>query len=293
MNTFTQPVLDGLLDAITEAEKNFKGLIIYQVQGSDFSAGANLKQLVELMEKEGAQAPKKLISKFQQTAMRMRYSQIPTVVALRGRALGGGCEITMHADRRVAHLETYTGLVEIGVGLLPAGGGTKEFARIIAETAHARDFSNLKHYFRQIAMAEVSSSAIDAVNRRFFKSEDTIVFNSNELLYVAKQQIQAMFEANYRAPIKKPFPVAGKQGIANLTQDLVNMRQGNFISEYDYFLGQRIATALCGGAVESGTLVTDEWLLELEQEVFINLLSQPKTQARIHHILKTGKPLRN
>ncbi|MEM1244487.1 MAG: 3-hydroxyacyl-CoA dehydrogenase family protein, partial [Pseudomonadota bacterium] len=293
MNTFTEEVLDGIQAGIAEAEKNYKGFIIYQTRGADFSAGANLMQLIKSIQEEGPQVAERIIDKFQQTAMRMRYSEIPTVVAVKGRALGGGCEITMHADRRVAHTETYIGLVEIGVGLLPAGGGTKEFAKIIAEDARGRDFPRLKDYFKQIAMAEVSTSAQEAVQRRFFKDSDAIVFNPNELFYVAKQQVEAMFAANYRPPIMEFFPVAGKQGIADIMLGLANMKQGGFISEYDYFLARKIATVLCGGLIEMGTLVKAQWLLDLERKVFIELLGNPKTQERIKHILETGKPLRN
>lgn len=294
MNTVNAAVLEGLYTAIDHAEKNCQGLVIWQNQGSDFSAGANLLELVQGIQTKGPAVAEALIKDFQKCSMRLRYSLIPTVAAVRGRALGGGCELPLHCDRVVAAYETYMGLVEIGVGLLPAGGGTKEFALRAAQESKTKDvLPNLIPYFKQIAMAEVIGSAEEGFAKHFFRRGDVTVMNANEILFVAKQQVQALAASGYRPMLPSLFPVAGKEGIATLQMQLVNMREGGFISDYDYFLATKIAEVICGGNIESGSLVTEEWLLRLELDTFIELLSQEKTQQRIKYLLETGKPLRN
>jgi len=294
MNTIDELVLEGIQEAIDCAERDFQGLILWQRHGNDFSGGANLKLLMDSIEKEGIGAAERLINKFHQTAMRLRYSAIPTVAAVKGRALGGGCELTMHCDRVVAALETYIGLVEVGVGLLPAGGGTKEFAMRGATLGKSQqNLEKLGKFFQNIAMATVATSALDAREKGFFKETDIIVTHSDELLYIAKQQIKSLAESGYRPPLQTLFPVAGKSGIAALKTLLVNYREGNFISDYDYFLGSLIAKVICGGEVEEGSLVDEAWILKLEREAFVELLQQEKTQQRIKYLLETRKPLRN
>ena len=210
-------------------------------------------------------------------------------------ALGGGCEFVMHSQRVVAALESYIGLVEVGVGLLPAGGGLKEFAERAQRVGEGRRrVPRDARVFKQIAMGEVSKSAEDARERGFLKPADVVVFHPAELLYVAKQQARAMAESGVRPALRPAqIPVLGDTGIATLKMMLVNMKEGGFISEHDYEISSRIAEVLCGGAVEPGSIVDEKWLLDLERRHFVELAKMPKTQERIEHMLKTGKPLRN
>jgi len=299
-HTIRSDVLDGLLAVIAEAERNWRGLVLWQTS-EPFSLGADLASLgpiVQAGEWDGVEA---VVAKFQQTSQRLRYSLVPTVAAVRGMALGGACEFIMHCDRAVAALESYIGLVEAGVGLLPAGGGCKELAlRAAQEVARGSSggqldlFPFLRSYFQQAALATVAKSALDAKDLGYLRPADVVIFNPHELLWVAKAQVQALSEAAYRPPL--PFsgiPVAGKTGIATLEMMLVNMRDGGFISAHDFEVGLRIARVLCGGEVEPGSLVDEKWLLDLERREFMALLKNPKTQERIAHTLRTGKPLRN
>jgi 3-hydroxyacyl-CoA dehydrogenase len=212
-----------------------------------------------------------------------------------GMALGGGCEFVMHSQRAVATLESYIGLVEVGVGLLPAGGGLKEFAQRTVAWAKGGDmFPELARVFKQIAMGEVSKSAEEARERGFLKPGDVVVFHPGELLFVAKQQARAMADSGARPPLPPAqIPVAGDTGIATLKMMLINMKEGGFISDHDYEISSRIAEILCGGFVEPGSMVDEKWLLDLERKHFVELAKMPKTQERIEHMLKTGKPLRN
>ena len=236
-----------------------------------------------------------MIAQFQQASQDLRYSMIPTVAAVDGLALGGGCEFVMHCDRTVATLESYIGLVEAGVGLLPAGGGCKELALRASQDAKDGDpFPVLKNYFQSVATAQLPKSAEQAKELGYLRRGDQIVMNRFELLYIAKAQALAMAEAGYRPPLKaRNITVAGATGIANFKGMLVNMREGNFISEHDYLVGSKIAHVMCGGELTPGSVVDEEWFLELERDAFIELLATEKTQARIEHTLKTGKPLRN
>ncbi|MCC7091815.1 MAG: enoyl-CoA hydratase/isomerase family protein, partial [Nitrosomonas sp.] len=210
-------------------------------------------------------------------------------------ALGGGCEFVMHCDRAVATLESYIGLVETGVGLLPAGGGCKEFAMRAAQNAIDGDpFPQLKHYFQTVAMAELAKSAEQAKEFGYLRPADIIVMHRFELLYVAKAQALALAEAGYRPPLHmREISVAGDAGIATIESQLVNLREGGFISEHDFLIGNKVAHVMCGGDLTPGSLVDEDWFLELERAAFMELIATEKTQARIEHTLKTGKPLRN
>lgn len=202
----------------------------------------------------------------------------------------------MHSAKAVVALESYIGLVEAGVGLLPAGGGLKEIAVRAAQAAGPGGdvFAELKKVFETVAMAKVSNSAVNAKELGLVRPTDKVVFNAFESLYIAKQEALALHEGGYRPPLPaRRIPVAGDVGIATFKMMLVNMLEGRFISEYDYEIATRIATVLCGGEVDRGTLVDEEWLLNLERRHFVELAQQEKTQARIVHMLKTGKPLRN
>jgi len=237
----------------------------------------------------------RLVAQFQHTTGELRYSMVPTVAAVDGLALGGGCEFIMHCDRAVATLESYIGLVEAGVGLLPAGGGCKEFARRAVEDAKGGDtLPFLRRYFEAVATAQVGKSAEHARELGYLRATDRIVMNRFELLYIAKQEARAMAEAGYRPPLRsRAIPVAGRSVIATFKAYMSNLLAGGFISDHDYLIGCKVAEVLCGGDVEAGSLVDEKWLLDLERRHFMELLATEKTQARIEAMLKTGKPLRN
>jgi 3-hydroxyacyl-CoA dehydrogenase len=300
LNTIGEDVLDGLLAAIAEAEKSWRGLVIWQTR-EPFSVGANLASVLPAVQAGKWDQVEAVVAKFQLTAQRLKYSLIPTVAAVRGMALGGSCEFIMHCDRTVAALESYIGLVEAGVGLLPAGGGSKELAvRAAQEVARGASggqldqFPFLRTYFQQVATATVSKSALDAKDLGYLRPSDVVIFNPYELLWVAKAQVQVLSESAYRAPLPvRNIPVAGKSGIATLEMMLVNMRDGGFVSGYDFEIGLAIARVLCGGDLEPGSLVDENWFLALERSEFMRLLRNTKTQERVAHTLKTGKPLRN
>lgn len=287
LNTINNGVLDSIFEAIKIAEKEYKGLIIWQRQGDNFSAGANLAE-VDIKNAE------QMVKKFQDAALAIRYAQIPVVAAIRGLALGGSCELSLHCAHRVAAFETYIGLPEIGVGLLPAGGGLKELALRAAQEAGSDDpFHYLRNYFKQVALGEISSSAIDAKQKNYLRASDSIVMNADEILFVAKQQVFALFAAGYHPPLAKCFPVVGIPGVATIMMQLANMREGSFISNYDYFIASKIAEVICGGKVVAGSLVDEKWILRLEREAILELIANDKTQERIKFMLANGKPLRN
>ncbi len=286
-------VLDGVLEALKIAERQFDGLVLWQTE-APFSAGANLAQAVPVLLAGDFETFENTVAKFQHTTSALRYSAIPVVAAAQGLALGGGCEFLMHCDRVVAALESYIGLVEVGVGLIPAGGGCKEFALRAMDEAKGGDLLPfLRPYFEAMAMAKVSRSAEEAKQLGHLKSSDVIVFNPNELLHVAKAQVRALAETGYRPPQPRKIRVAGRTGVAACQMTLVNMRDGGMISAYDYQVARAAAVALCGGEVDSGSLVDEAWLLTVERRLFVELLKNPQTQARIQHMLETGKPLRN
>ncbi len=295
MHTVNNHVLDGLQDAIAIAERDFAGLVIWQPK-EPFSAGADLAGALGLLQAGDVAGFEAMVANFQATSQRIKYALVPVVAAVRGLALGGGCEFQMHAARSVFGLESYVGLVEAGVGLLPAGGGLKEFAVRASDKAGPDGdvFAELKVAFESVAMAKVSTSAMEARNLKLARDTDRIVFNAHELLHVAKAEARALAEAGYRPPLPaRRIRVAGDVGIATFKMLLVNMLEGRFISEHDYEIASRIATVMCGGEVDRGALVDEEWLLRLEREHFVALAQMPKTQERIAHMLKTGKPLRN
>ena len=335
MHTVSNEVLDGILRAVDEAEAHFSALILWQSE-PPFSAGANLLQLMQGVQEtpdtglfgklKGAvsrvkytaaggggvgdilnaatgNVPKvqEVVAKFQRTSMRLKYAQVPTIAAVDGLALGGGCEFSIHCSRIVATLESYIGLVEVGVGLLPAGGGCKEMAQRAAAEAQRYSSDNrvdifpyMRKYFQHIAMGEVAKSAELAREMGYLRQSDRIVMNKFELLHIAKEEAKALNATAYRPPLhQRQIPVAGRTGIATLKAAMVNMLEGGFISEHDYNIGCRVADTLCGGYVEAGAMVDEQWLLDLEIKHFMELLATDKTQARIEHMLKSGKPLRN
>ncbi len=330
MHAIGDDVLDGVLQAIDEAERNYAALVIWQTE-PPFSVGANLKKTPVGSEPGKPSAAGKLfrqfrraaqsavlqaaralnvadqlmagklaevehlVEQFQFTTQSLKYSMVPTVAAVDGLALGGGCEFIMHCDRAVATLESYIGLVEVGVGLLPAGGGCKEFALRAAQEAKGGDaFAFLRKYFEAVAMAQVGRSAEHAREIGYLRATDRIVMNRFELLAVAKAEARSLAEAGYRPPLRpRDIPVLGRSAAATIRAYLVNLLEGKYISEHDYLIGSKIAEMMCGGDIEAGSRVDEQWLLDLERRHFMELLATEKTQARIEHMLKTGKPLRN
>lgn len=330
MHTIGDDVLDGMLQALDEAERGYLGLVIWQTE-PPFSAGANLKKtpaggarsrpsalgrFMRMVRREtesmvlkaarqlgvadtlmaGRLAEvERLVEQFQATTQGLKYSMVPTVAAVDGLALGGGCELIMHCDRAVATLESYIGLVEAGVGLLPAGGGCKELALRAASDAKGGDVSPfLQKYFKAAAMAEVGRSAELARELGYLRPADRIVMNRFELLEAAKAELRGLVASGYRPPLRPiSIPAAGRSAIATIKAFMVNMLEGGQISEHDYLIGSKIATVMCGGDVEAGSLVDEQWFLDLERRHFMELMATEKTQARIEHTLKTGKPLRN
>ena len=293
MNTVNDYVLDGIQQAIDVAERQLKAVVIWQT-GEPFSAGADLKGALGLLQAGKLDDFDKMVANFQRTSMRIKHSLVPVVSAVRGLALGGGCEFQMHSARTVAALESYIGLVEAGVGLLPAGGGLHELAIRAAQANPADPFESLKKVFETVAMAKVSGSALEAKQLGLLRDSDVVVFNAYELLYVAKQVARALAESGYRPPLPaRNIPVAGDVGTATFRASLANLQAGYFASEHDVAIATRIADTLCGGAIERGSLVDEEWLLDLERKHFVELAQTEKTQARIAHTMTTGKPLRN
>jgi 3-hydroxyacyl-CoA dehydrogenase len=307
MNTIGPSVIDGLVKAIDIAEADYKAVVVWQptslklgAPGGPFSAGANLEEAMPAFMMGGAKGIEPFVKKFQQGMLRIKYANVPVVAAVSGIALGGGCELLLHSAKRVAHVESYIGLVEVGVGLVPAGGGLKEAALRAAEGAAAIGAAGgelLKFVtkpFEAAAMAKVSASALEARSMGYLKPSDTIVFNVFELLDTAKKEARALAASGYRPPLRaSQIPVAGRSAIATIKAQLVNMRDGNFISAHDFLIASRIAEVVCGGEVEAGSLVDEEWLLTLERRAFVDLLGTQKTQERIMGMLQTGKPVRN
>jgi len=294
MNTITDAVLDGLPRAVEEAEKKLKALVLWQT-GEPFSAGADLKSALAGLKAGKIAEFESMVANFQATSMRLKYSLVPVVAAIRGMAFGGGCEFQMHCARTVAAFESYIGLVEAGVGLLPAGGGLKEIALRASRAALDNDpFPQIKKMFETVAMAKVSGSALEAKQLGLLRESDVVVFNSFELLYVAKQVAASLAESGWRPPLPaRDIVVSGDVGTASLKMMLVNMLEGSFISEHDYDIASRIADTLCGGVIERGSQVDEKWLLDLERRHFVELAQTQKTQDRIAHTMSTGKPLRN
>ncbi len=299
-NTIGEGVLDGILRAIDVAERELAGVVLWQTR-EPFSLGANLAALEPAIKAGDFAAIEAIVAKFQRTSQRLRASLVPTVCAVRGMALGGSCEFILHATRTVAALESYIGLVEAGVGLLPAGGGCTELARRAAcEVRRGAAGSQIdalpfiRTYFQSVATATVAKSALEAQELGYLRASDIVVPNAHEVLHVARTQARALADAGYRPPLPaRAIPVVGKTGIATLTMLLVNMRDGGYISAYDFEIGRRIARVLCGGEIESGSVVDEQWLLDVERREFMALLRDARTQARIAHTLATGKPLRN
>lgn len=295
MNTLGSEVIQAINESISIAEKDFKGLVIAN-EGANFSVGANLALLLMYAFEQEWDEINMMVAQFQKTMMRARYSAVPVVVAPHNMALGGGCELTLHADVVVAHAELYTGLVEFGVGLIPAGGGSKELTLRASDAniANGIDFMNLQNNYMTIAMAKVSSSAHEALENGILRSFDKIVLNRNRQIITAKEEVIELFNAGYTQPIeRKDIKVLGKAGMANFYAGATSMLRGGYISEHDLKISQKLAYVMCGGDLSYPQMVSEQYLLDLEREAFVSLCGEKKTLERIKAMLETGKPLRN
>ena len=296
MHAISPDVCEGLNLAVEMAEKDFRGVVVWS-GNEPFSVGADLQAMLPAFMVAGVSAVEGAEHEMQQTMLRLRYANVPVVSAIRGMALGGGCELAVHSARRVVHMESYIGLVEVGVGLVPGAGGLTYIARRAAENAETSTGKDLMPFltegFTAAAMAKVGTSALESRKLGYVLHSDVIVPHKDELLYVAINEAKAMANGGWRAPHKRLFPVAGRSGIATIKGSLVNMRDGGFISQHDFHIASLIANVVCGGDVDAGTLVSEEYLMALERKAFCALIEHPKTQERILGMLSTGKPVRN
>ncbi|MBX3632852.1 MAG: enoyl-CoA hydratase/isomerase family protein [Simplicispira sp.] len=296
MHAISPDVCEGLNLAVEMAEKDYQAVVVWS--GSEpFSVGADLQAMLPAFMMAGVSAVEGAEHEMQQTMLRLRYANVPVVSAIRGMALGGGCELAVHSARRVAHMESYIGLVEVGVGLIPGAGGLTYIARRAAENMQLSTSKDVLPFltegFTAAAMAKVGTSALESRKLGFLLDSDIVVPHKDELLFVALNEAKAMANGGWRAPHKRLFPVAGRSGIATIKAQLVNMRDGGFISAHDFHIASLIAGVVCGGDVDAGTLVSEEYLMAMERKAFCSLIQHPKTQERIMGMLSTGKPVRN
>lgn len=294
MNSIGGGVIQGIQKAIEIAEKDYKGLVIGN-QGSNFSVGANLAMIMMMAVEQDWFELNMAIKTFQDTMMRVRYSDVPVVVAPHGMSLGGGCEISLHADKIVAAAETYMGLVEFGVGVIPGGGGTKEMTRRAGLHFLKDDVktNRLRDAYMNIAMAKVGTSAYEVKNLGYITDSDVIVMNKNRQIAEAKKHVIIMSDAGYTRPIDEKVKVLGKNAMGMFYVGSDQMEAGKYISEHDQLIANKLGYVMSGGNLSEATEVSEQYLLDLEREAFLSLCGERKTLERIQHMLKTGRPLRN
>ena len=296
MGSIGGEVLEGIQHSISMAEEKYKGLVIAN-EGQNFSAGANVGMLFMLAIEQEYDELDLAIRMFQQTMMRVRYSSIPVVVAPHGLTLGGACELSLHADKVFPSAETYAGLVELGVGLIPGGGGTKEFALRAADEMHhdEPETITLKNRFLTIATAKVSTSAFEAYDMGIFrKGHDEVVMNQSRRIGEAKRSVLEISENGYRQPVqRKDIKVLGRSALGALLSGINGMWRANYATAHDALVARKLAYVMCGGDLSEQSLVSEEYLLDLEKEAFLSLCGERKTLERIEGVLKTGKPVRN
>jgi 3-hydroxyacyl-CoA dehydrogenase len=296
MNSIGGGVIQGINKAIELAEKDYRGLVIGN-QAANFSVGANLAMIFMMAVEQEYDELNMAIKMFQDTMMRVRYSGIPVIAAPHGMTLGGGCELTMHADRAVAAAETYIGLVEFGVGVIPGGGGSKEMALRAADTFRKNDveLNALQEYFLTVGMAKVATSAYEGFDIGVLqKGKDIVVVNKDRQIAEAKKHAILMAEAGYTQPVKrKDIKVLGKQALGMFLVGTDQMQAGQYISEHDKKIANKLAYVMAGGDLSEPTLVSEQYLLDLEREAFLSLCTERKTLERIQFMLTKGKPLRN
>lgn len=296
MNSIGGDVLNGINTAMDIAEKDFNGVVISNT-GDNFSVGANIGMIFMFAVEQEYEELNGAIKYFQDTMMRMRYSSIPTVAAPHQMALGGGCELSMHADKVVAHAETYIGLVEFGVGVIPGGGGSKEMTRRAAKTFQKDDveLNRLRENFLTIGMAKVAKSAHEAYDLNILeRGKDIVVVSRDRQLAIAKQHAQLMSENGYSQPVKtNDIKVLGRQALGAFLVGTDQMKAGNYISEHDQKIANKLAYVMSGGDLSEASYVSEQYLLDLEREAFLSLCGEKKTLERLQHMIKKGKPLRN
>ena len=322
MNVLSSSVLTELPKCLDFLEVNGFSALIFKQEQEHFCAGANLYEIISaiklgLLEKDPGMTSKakkkafelmhpelpklgklysikKTVAMLQELFMRLKHGKILTIAAVDGLALGGGCELLLHCNKVVASMNSYIGLVEVGIGALPAGCGSKEMTLRAYTNKETDDiFPLLSKYFEQIAMAKVSVSALEAKEMGYLKADDVIIANPNELLYVAKQQALALLDSGFKSPLDSTFKVVGKAGYANIMSQVANLHEGHFISEHDNYIVTHLAKVMTGSKVEENTTVNSQMILDLERKYFIKLLSTKKTQDRIEFMLRNSKPLRN
>ncbi len=295
MNAIGQEVIEGIETAISMAEKDYKGLVIGN-EGDNFSAGANLAMLFMFAGDQEFDEVNMMVAQFQNTMKRAKFSSIPVVAAPAGLTLGGGCELSLHCDAIQAHAETYIGLVEVGVGLIPGGGGTKELTLRVADSLADGDpeLNRLQEAFMNIATAKVATSAEEARAMNILRPQDGVTLNRTRLLTDAKAKVLELYEAGYTQPVERTdIKVNGRVGLALFEAGVNGMLLGNYISEHDAKIAKKLAWIMCGGDLTSSQEVSEQYLLDLERQMFVELTAEPKTLERIHSILFKGKPLRN
>jgi 3-hydroxyacyl-CoA dehydrogenase len=296
MHAISPGVVEGLMQGVALAESSYQGLVIWSPDDL-FSVGADLQAMLPAFIMAGVSAIDGAEEEMQQAMLKLRYASVPVVSAVRGLALGGGCELAVYSAKRVVVMESYIGLVEVGVGLVPGAGGLTYIARRAAEAAAASTGKDILPFltegFTAAAMAKVGTSALESRKLGYLLGSDVIVPHKDELLFVAINEAKAMFASGYRAPHKRNFAVAGRSGVATIKGSLVNMRDGGFVSAHDFHIASLIANVVCGGDVDAGSLVSEEYLMTLERRAFCELLVHPKTQERIMGMMSTGKPVRN
>lgn len=296
MNSIGGEVLEGLNKAITTAEEKFKGLVIAN-DGPNFSAGANVGMIFMLAIEQEYDELDMAIRMFQNSMMRVRYSSVPVVTAPHGLSLGGGCEINLHADKICAAAETYIGLVELGVGLIPGGGGTKEFALRAGDELHEDEPETvtLKNRFFAIATAKVATSAQEGFDMGILrKGHDEVVMNTGRRIAEAKKSVIEIYDQGYSMPQpRKDVKVMGRQGLGAMLAGINGMWRGGYATDHDALVARKLAYVMCGGDLSSQSLVSEQYLLDLEREAFLSLCGEKKTLERIQSVLKSGRPIRN
>ena len=296
MGSIGGEVLEGIQKSISLAEEKYKGLVIAN-ESANFSAGANVAMIFMLALDQDYDEIDMAIRQFQNTLMRVRYSSIPVVLAPHGLALGGGCEICLHADKVIAAAETYTGLVEVGIGVIPGGGGTKEFVLRAADEMHAGEPETitLQKRFLEIATAKVSTSAFEAFDNGIYrKGIDEVSINLGRRIADAKKAVINLYDEGYVMPLQRTdIKVLGRTGLGAMYAGINGMHKGKYATDHDVTVAKKLAYVMCGGDLSEQTLVSEQYLLNLEREAFLSLTGEKKTLERIQSILKTGKPLRN
>jgi 3-hydroxyacyl-CoA dehydrogenase len=296
MNSIGGDVLSGIQTAIDKAEKNYKGLVIAN-EGANFSAGANVGMIFMLAIEQEYDELDMAIRMFQNTMMRARYSSVPVVVAPHGLTLGGGCELNLHSDKCCPAAETYIGLVELGVGLIPGGGGTKEFTVRASDEMHEDEPETitLKNRFFTVATAKVATSAFEGFDLGVFrKGHDEVVINQNRRIAEAKRSVIEIFDSGYTMPVqRKDIKVLGRSALGALYAGINGMWRANYATNHDVIVAKKLAYVMCGGDLSEPTLVSEQYLLDLEREAFLSLCGERKTLERIQSVLKGGKPIRN